>query len=534
MDSPDISRRKPESDLSPETAKPFFPNFDTVRLALESGNIGVWSWDIASDNITWSSNLEAIHGLDADSFGGTFTFFERDIHPDDQAGVISAIREAMRTKKSYRVRYRLPKRIDGEERWIEATGTVIAREGEPQRMVGLCQDITDRIKLEIELRGRAKQQEAVAQLGERAMTEQNLEQLLNDVVSTVALTLGVEFVEILELMPGDTEFLLRTGFGWKPDVMATIRTSTNSNSYAGYTLGSSSPIVIDDFKTEKRFEIPPYLHENGCRSGMGTVIAGPDGRAYGVLSTCATTRRQFAAQDVSFVAAVANVIAGAIQRRQLDQRHELMIRELRHRSGNLFSQLLALLSQTAKNSKNISELVSKYEARVLALAHAHRLVTEGGWKSTSLIELLRVLLAAYVDRISFNGPEIYLEPDPAFSLSTAMHELLVNAVKYGGLSRPNGRLALTWSVGRTQRGMTLTLDWVETKGPVARRPRRTGFGSRLINLVIERQLNGEVQRSFTADGLSVKLVVPLTHERWPGSAPPVASPPALGNAAADH
>ena len=45
-----------------------------------------------------------------------------------------------------------------------------------------------------------------------------------------------------------------------------------------------------------------------------------------------------------------------------------MIRELRHRSGNLFSQLLALFSQTAKNSKNLAELVTKYEARVLALA----------------------------------------------------------------------------------------------------------------------------------------------------------------------
>jgi two-component sensor histidine kinase len=109
-----------------------------------------------------------------------------------------------------------------------------------------------------------------------------------------------------------------------------------------------------------------------------------------------------------------------------------------------------------------------------------------------------------------------------------MHELLVNASKYGSLSRPNGRLELTWSVGRTQRGMTLTLDWVETKGPSARRPRRTGFGSRLINLVIERQLNGEVHRTFTADGLNVKLIVPLTHERWPGSAAPVASPPDHG------
>jgi two-component system CheB/CheR fusion protein len=63
--------------------------------------------------------------------------------------------------------------------------------------------------------------------------------------------------------------------------------------------------------------------------------------------------------------------------------------------------------------------------------------------------------------------------------------------------------------------MTLTFDWVERDGPPVRRPRRTGFGSRLIGLVIERQMNGEVHSSFTRDGFSIRMVVPLTHERWP-------------------
>jgi PAS domain S-box-containing protein len=520
MECPHATPDKTSLDPEQESADEFFPSFDIVRRALESGKIGVWSWEISTDSITWSSNLETIHGLSPGSFEGTFSFFEKDIHRDDQANVLAAIREAIRTQKPYCVRYRLPAGGDSDTRWIEATGTIVTKDGAPALMVGVCQDITERIKLEYELRGRAKQQEAVAKLGERALTEPNLERLLNDVVSTIAITLGAEFVEVLELLPGDTEFLLRAGFGWKTSPLGAVRTSTTSKCFAGFSLASSVPIVIDDFKTESRFDIPDYLHEHGCKSGIATAIAGRDGRAYGVLSTCATRRRQFAAQDVSFLAAVANVVAGAIQRRQLDQRHELMIRELRHRSGNLFSQLLALLSQTAKNSRSMTELVSKYEARVLALAHAHRLITEGGWKSTSLTELLRVLLAAYIDRIDFNGPDVYLEPDPAFSLSTAIHELLANASKYGGLSHSKGRLELTWFVGRTQRGMTLTLDWIEKNAGPARRPRRVGFGSRLIDLVIERQLNGEVHRAFTPDGLHVNLVVPLTHERWPA---PVAS-----------
>jgi len=192
-----------------------------------------------------------------------------------------------------------------------------------------------------------------------------------------------------------------------------------------------------------------------------------------------------------------------------------MIRELRHRFGNLFSQLLALFSQTAKNSRNMADLTGKYQARVLALANAHRLITEAGWKSTSLLDLLRALLGPYVERTTFNGPDVDLEPDPTFSLSAALHELTANAVKHGSLSRQQGRLELRWSVARTRRGTTLTLDWIERNGPPARRPRRTGFGARLIGLVIERQMNGEVHSSYTRAGFSTHLIVPLTNERWP-------------------
>jgi two-component sensor histidine kinase len=213
---------------------------------------------------------------------------------------------------------------------------------------------------------------------------------------------------------------------------------------------------------------------------MSTIIAGPDGRAYGVLGVCTGRRREFTAQDLSFLAAVANLVAGVIQRRQLEQRHELMIRELRHRSGNLFSQLLALFSQTARSSRNMAELTTNY-----------------------------------LDRTSFVGPHVDLEPDPTFSLSAALHELASNAVKHGSLSTPHGRLELSWSVAPTSRGMTLTFDWIERDGPPVRRPRRFGFGSRLIALVIERQMNGEVHSTYTRDGFTIRMIVPLTHERWP-------------------
>jgi two-component sensor histidine kinase len=378
--------------------------------------------------------------------------------------------------------------------------------------------------LEQELRSRIKQQEALAQLGERALAEGDLEKLLNDVVSTVALTLLVDFVEVLELLPGDTDLLLRAGFGWKVGSVGSIVASRESGSYARQVLDSVVPVVVADFAAETRFKIPQYLCDHACVSGMSTVVTGRDGRAYGVLGVCTNKPRVFDVAHTAFLAAVGNLLAGAIQRRQLEQRHELMIRELRHRSGNLFSQLLSLFSQTARNSKTMADLKAKYQARVLALANAHRLITEAGWKSTSLAELLRVVLGPYLDRISFDGPNVDLEPDPTFSLSAALHELADNAVKHGSLSRQQGRIELSWSLARTEQGTALIFDWIERGGRPARRSRRRGFGSRLISLVIERQMNGKVERSYGRAGLAVRMSIPLTHQRWPTSAVGPASP----------
>jgi two-component sensor histidine kinase len=159
---------------------------------------------------------------------------------------------------------------------------------------------------------------------------------------------------------------------------------------------------------------------------------------------------------------------------------------------------------------------------VLALANAHRLITEGGWRSTPIADLLRALLAPYLERVTLTGPDVFLAPDPSFALSSAVHELATNASKYGSLSAPAGRLELTWAVDRTEHGLALDLHWKERGGPPPKRARKPGFGSRLIEMVIQRQLSGEVQRSFGPDGLDARLIVPLTHERWPQ---PVANAP---------
>ncbi len=499
-------------------ANGFFPDLAALRAVLEAAQIGIWRWETAADKVTWSSNLETIHRLPVGSFDGTGAGFARSVHPDDWPKIEAAVREARRDASPDHARYRLPQGAGSEDCWLEWSGIIVVREGVPECLFGLCRDITKRVKLEAELRDQVRQQEALVQLAERAMAEPDLDSLLNDAVGTIARTLAVDSVCVLELLPGDADLLLRAGCGWKGGLVGSVIASMDPDSCARYILQSPLPVITADFAAETRFKADPYLQQHGCVSGMHVAIAGRDDRHYGILGVGTATRRQFTVQEIAFLAGVAILLAGAVARRQLEQRHELMIRDMRHRSGNLFSQLLALFSQTARSSRSIEDLATKYRARVLALADAQRLITESGGTSIPFTDLLYVLLGPYLDRISLSGPNIELQPDPVFNLSAALHELADNAVKHGSLSRPAGRLDLSWSVGHTQRGATLVLDWSEKNGPPARRPRRSGFGSRLIALVIERQLNGEVTRSFTRGGLCVHLVVPLTHDRWPTAA----------------
>jgi PAS domain S-box-containing protein len=506
------------SQVSPE--HPFFPDAHVMAPALEAGSIGIWSWDVATNHMTWSANLEEIHDLPDGSFDGTFAYFEKDMHPDDRPGVLAAMQETLRTHKPHRSLYRLPPRAEREERWIEIMGRVLLDGDRPTRMVGTCRDVTERVRLHRELRMRASQQEALARLGERALTEGNLQKFFDETVAAIADILDVELVKILELVPGDAEVLLRSGTGWKPGVVGNAYVSTSRETHAGYTLAAGGPVVVENFATETRFGTDAVLRDHEVVSGAITPIAGRDGRTYGVLGVHTVRRRRFNETDISFLVAVANVVAGAIQRLQLDQRQQLMIRELRHRSGNLFAQLLALFSQTAKTSRNFGDLVTKYEARVMAMASAHRLITEGGWKSAALTKMLETLLAPYLDRITFSGPEVFLEPDVAFGLSTAVHELATNASKFGSLTERLGTVEVSWTVDRTHQGVTLMFDWREAGGPPPKRSPRPGFGSKLIGLVIERQLNGEVRQTFEPEGLKARLIVPLTYERWPGARQP--------------
>jgi two-component sensor histidine kinase len=483
-----------------------------ILRGLAAGDVGVWSWDMQSQELYWTPNLELIHQLPPGHFDGTFSFFQNDIHSDDRDRVKATIEQALARGGAYEVEYRLlPK--DGEEtRWLEARGRVLERDGEVIGMTGICQDITDRKRGERELARRTHQQEAIVRLGQLALTGQgdNGDQSLFDAaVSETAKALGVEMCKILELMPGGDALLLRAGVGWKPGLVGTATVGTELGSQAGYTLKVSNSVVVDDLSTETRFSGPSLLREHGVVSGASVIIAGMDGRAYGVLGAHTSRHMRFSRIDVEFLHSVANLVASAIHRNRALERQELLIHELRHRVGNLLSLITSLFNNSARSASSIAELEEKFQARVMSLSRAHSMILEAGWRATSLRGVVDAVLEPYLERIGIEGGDVRVSADNAVALSLALHELATNAAKYGALSTPDGWLTLRWSKRRDGDRILLAVNWHEEGGPTISAPSQSGFGSKLVTTVIERQLNGELKADYLESGLRLHFEIPV-------------------------
>ena len=123
-----------------------------LNIALGAGRMGVWEWDLRKGRVAWTPSLEAIHGIPPGTFGGGFEDFKRDIHPEDLESVLAAINQTLQDRSKYQIEYRIV-RPDRGLVWLEARGELFfGANGEPERMVGVCMDITGRKALEGKLR----------------------------------------------------------------------------------------------------------------------------------------------------------------------------------------------------------------------------------------------------------------------------------------------------------------------------------------------------------------------------------------------
>jgi len=207
-----------------------------------------------------------------------------------------------------------------------------------------------------------------------------------------------------------------------------------------------------------------------------------------------------AMENVRLIAALSKALAEA----------ELARDELRHRVKNAFTAAQALAALTLP-----TEHYRALNARIAALSRAHALLDEklAHQDSITLADLLAAELEPYATespgRLDVDGEAIRAGSAQAVALGLVINELATNALKYGALSTPSGRLRVRW---RTE-GDKLVLTWRESDGPETRAAAIENFGSRLLQRLVEGQLNGSLDRKIGKAGVTCIVEFPLAARR---------------------
>jgi PAS domain S-box-containing protein len=221
-----------------------------------------------------------------------------------------------------------------------------------------------------------------------------------------------------------------------------------------------------------------------------------------------------------FVIAISVAMHDVSDRKEWEARQRLMTRELAHRVKNSFAILQAILRSTLKTSPSPEDFAAKFSGRLHSLAAAQDILTANDWKGAELGALARHLLLLYVvegERLAISGPEVNLPAEYAVPFGLIFNELATNALKYGALSTPHGKIELSWRIEHNaSAGSVLSLIWRERGGPKITSLDTRGFGSALI----EKSLAGaKVERLFDAEGfictieLTLKLLRRIRRKR---------------------
>ena len=190
---------------------------------------------------------------------------------------------------------------------------------------------------------------------------------------------------------------------------------------------------------------------------------------------------------------------------QIERKAAVLAREAEHRTRNI----LATVSATVELSQSDTPegLKAAIRGRIQALANAHALFVESRWEGAELTRLVAKELSPYQSdggHVRIEGQETMLDPTVAQALAVTVHELATNAAKYGAFSTPRGKMLVAWS--RSPEG-SITIRWTEADGPLVTPPTRKGFGSRVMNSLIQ-QIGGTIAFDWRENGLCCDVTVP--------------------------
>ena len=217
--------------------------------------------------------------------------------------------------------------------------------------------------------------------------------------------------------------------------------------------------------------------------------------------------------DEGIIMGLVTTIVEVTERRHREHTLRTLLREVSHRSKNLLAIIQSIATQTGRYSPDIDTFLDRFRGRLQSLASSQDLVTSSNWRGAMLHELVEGQVSRFRgeadDGVSFEGEDVYLNPNAALHIGLALHELVVNSMSHGALARPHGRAHLTSDIAREENGdaRSLVLTWSErTDARDMQAARR--FGSVALERVVPVSLDGTAAFHVGDDRLDYRLEVP--------------------------
>ena len=193
------------------------------------------------------------------------------------------------------------------------------------------------------------------------------------------------------------------------------------------------------------------------------------------------------------------------ERKQAEVRQELLVREVHHRTRNLFAVVDAVVWRSFAGKLTVKEAEVAVRDRLHSLAQTHTMLLDKEWRGVDLDEVVRAEMAPYAGRVAIEGPPILLNTQAAQNFAMALHELATNAAKYGALSDEAGQVLVTWSTSELNGRREFHFRWEERGGPPVAEPEQRGFGSAVLEQVMAEYFDKPPQITFASSGVTYEL-----------------------------
>jgi two-component sensor histidine kinase len=372
-----------------------------------------------------------------------------------------------------------------------------------------------------------RQMSFLLDLGDAFRTASDLKSARHAAISMLGEHLAADRVGFREIAPGSGDEL-KVSDEWTAPNVPPVGPSVNLSNlgpWAGSQIRTGHVLRLDDVEHDADLGEGRKIFD---AMGVAAVIAVPwmeNGRTVAVIFLHSRRPRVWTDFEVSTAEKVLERTLTWIERERSAERERIMTREIDHRARNALAVVQAVVRLTfAEDVKSFRE---KIEDRVGSLARTHALLSEEHWEPIDFGTLLNQELAPYSGgnnvHVKTQGPPVPLRPEQAQTVALLLHELTTNAAKYGALSAAPGSLTVDWS--KDSNGV-LTFEWVERIGsahPITPERHPTGFGSTLLNRVVEQLFGGTIVRSFDDAGLKYGISIPLNETARVQKAPPQAS-----------